>query len=83
MGMTTDDDGASREMTIDEGFEKLRDLYSEIINLSEKWFEGKHQPPVVQEVVLARRSAEEGRMRLGVAQAKYNGLDPWASKVKG
>ena len=38
-------------------------------------------PPIVQEVVLAQREAENARMRLGVALALVNGVDPWTSEV--
>lgn len=38
------------------------------------------KPPVVQELVLARRHAEDARMRLGCAGAFERGLDPWANK---
>lgn len=77
------DNKANREMTVEEGFDKLRSLCTDIINLSENWFEGKLKPPAVQEVILARRHAEDARMRLGVAQAKSNGVYPWDSKVAG
>jgi hypothetical protein len=76
------DDQPQREMTVDEGFDKLRALAAEFINLSEKWFEGKVQPPVVQEVVLARRAVEDARMRLGVAKTKLAGNDPWSDSNK-
>lgn len=38
--------------------------------------EGVSQPPVVQELVLARRAAEDSRYRLGYAGAYARGLDP-------
>ncbi len=36
--------------------------------------------PAVQEAVLARRSVEDARMRLGVALAYVNGNDPLENK---
>lgn len=40
------------------------------------------QPPVVQELVIAQRALEDARMRLGVALAYANDMDPWASQVE-
>lgn len=37
-------------------------------------------PPAVQEVVIATRSLEDARMRLGVALAYVNGKDPLETK---
>lgn len=34
-------------------------------------------PPIVQEIVLARRAVEDARMRLGVAIGYQNGDDPF------
>lgn len=47
--------------------------------------EKQSKPPVVQELVLARRHLEDARMRLGVAMALERGDDPWQNgnqKVK-
>ena len=41
--------------------------------------ETQSKPPVVQELVLARRHLEDARMRLGVAMALERGEDPWQS----
>lgn len=43
-----------------------------------KALEGKSKPPMVQELVLARRHAEDTRYRLGYAGAFARGLDPLA-----
>lgn len=43
-------------------------------------YEGKYTPPVVQEVVLARRALEDARMRLGVALTLEQGFDPLGTK---
>lgn len=56
------------------------EISDQLASLKEKIAESK--PPVVQELVLAQRALEDARMRLGVAQAYENGLDPWASQVK-
>jgi hypothetical protein len=37
-------------------------------------------PPAIQELVLATRDFESGRMRLGVALAYVNGQDPLGQK---
>jgi len=47
-----------------------------------KEVEALSRPPIVQELVLARRDMENARMRLGVALAMLKGHDPWSSKVK-
>lgn len=39
-------------------------------------------PPAVQELVLARRSLEDARMRTGVALAYLKGDDPWTHTPK-
>ncbi len=39
------------------------------------------EPPVIQEIVLAVRHAEDARLRLGVAEAYARGLDPWTNEV--
>lgn len=40
------------------------------------------QPPIVQELVLARRHAEDARMRLGVALTYLNGQNPWTNQIQ-
>lgn len=83
MGMTEDPStGVQREMTLDEQLEQHRDLLTRQINYA-TITERKAEPPVVQEIVLARRHLEDARMRLGVAQALARGLDPFANKVEG
>ncbi len=42
--------------------------------------EKEAQPPVVQELVLARRAAEDSRMRLGVALGYLRGQDPFRDR---
>lgn len=38
------------------------------------------RPPVVQEIVLARRHVEDARMRLGVALTYVKGHNPWVNQ---
>jgi hypothetical protein len=71
------DVGNNQEITIESVRQELADVIAHIQAL-----EGANQPPAVQELVLARRSTEDSRMRLGVAQAYVNGHNPWASKVE-
>lgn len=61
--------------------ETIRTELTDIIKRGEA-LERSLAPPVVQEAVLARRNAEDARMRFGVAQAKLKGFDPWANKVE-
>lgn len=58
--------------------ESVRHTLTEVIN-DIKTLEGSAKPPVVQELVIARRSAEDSRMRLGVAHTLDAGKDPWSS----
>jgi hypothetical protein len=39
-------------------------------------------PPVVQEIVLARRHLEDARMRLGVALTYTKGENPWRASAQ-
>lgn len=57
----------------------LRDNLSSHINRL-KELEKESAPPVVQELVLARRAAEDYRMRLGVATAYLKGQDPFRDR---
>lgn len=82
MGVTVDENtGASREMTLEEQLEQHRELLTRQINYA-AITERKAQPPVVQEIVLARRALEDARMRMGVALAYTKGVDPWANQVR-
>lgn len=49
-------------------------IRSEIVAVDEAIAVSK--PPVVQELVIAKRALEDARMRLGVARALLNGDDP-------
>lgn len=60
--------------------EDIRAGASEMLSAMQE-VESEATPPIVQEVILARRHVENARMRLGVALALQNGHDPWASEV--
>jgi hypothetical protein len=47
-----------------------------------KELEALAKPPVVQELVIARRAAEDARMRLGMGGAYARGLDPLENKFQ-
>ena len=57
----------------------MREKLIPIIQMVEE-FEKESKPPVVQEVILARRHLEDARMRLGVALAMVDGEDPLGRK---
>lgn len=61
--------------------DSVRDVLTGVID-SIKELEMVASPPTVQEYVLARRAAEDARMRLGVGAAYEAGHNPWESKVE-
>lgn len=70
-------DEPQQEVTV----EYVRDRLTEVIGWI-GYLEKKQNPPVVQELVLARRAAEDSRMRLGVGSAYIQGFDPWTNTVE-
>lgn len=71
-------DEAMREMTLEEQLVQHREVLTNEIRFAEVT-EKKAAPPVVQEIVLARRAMEDARMRMGVALTRVRGQDPWSS----
>lgn len=69
----------SREMTLEEQLVDHRYRLSRQLSYL-KVTEKKAEPPVVQEIVLARRALEDARMRLGVALTLLKGDDPFAQE---
>lgn len=80
MGVTQDNSGTSREMTLEEQLIDHRYLLSKQLHYLTVATERKAEPPVVQEIVLARRALEDARMRLGVALTLVKGNDPSAQE---
>ena len=70
-----DTDQATQEII--DGTNDLREYFAEGARRL-KTLEAVAKPPVVQELVIARRSAEDSRYRLGYAGAYARGLDPLA-----
>lgn len=64
--------------TVEDQIIEMREHMSAMMEVV-KEIESRTTPPVVQEVVLARRALEDARMRLGVALTIVNGKDPWNS----
>lgn len=58
---------------------EMRDLLSQVIS-GAKQLEKKYPFPALAEVVLARRAAEDSRLRLGVANAYLNEQEPFEYK---
>ena len=65
------------------------DVQAEIVSIRKDLADAIHriqelvpmvQPPIVQEIILAQRHAEDSRMRTGVALALLKGEDPFRDR---
>lgn len=70
-------EGTNIATNTDSARDSLTQIISQITEL-----EKTAVPPYVQEFVLARRAAEDCRMRLGVGLAYIKGANPWINKVE-